>query len=308
MQGNKKEAFESKLYVGYTEARVVMVNPDNEELEKNGYNREEKDEPSYVKEDEGVRKLRLDFYFTDKLKTIKFKKSFFLEEKDVAQKVKEDMSEEEKADFIPKFQWVNQVGESSWATDEASLPTRFTKFTRKNKATGETEVYGDKKFRIAKAGEADLLDFITKWQGNFDYRSVNTDILLDLKKLFNGNFRELQDGVNSEFATSTIELLTVKTVEGEDGPKEYQNVWSESLPGYTGKVLKNISFSAEKAEMWKNEKKTKDNPEGRYLKNYEQFAVDLYGQYGCKDYFEVVPLKEYDPSENLAVNDTNDAY
>lgn len=301
MVGDKRELIVTDLYTGFAEAKVIAVCPDKEKLEELGFSPEE--EPVYTKDKDGVDSVRIDFLFKEVKSGVIFKKAYFLENTDVCQKAKEDWDEDQLADFVPKYQWVNQTGDSQWAADESDLPTRFTKFQKKNKSTEEVEIYGDKQYRIAKVGEADLLNFIKKWQGKFNYMSVNTNILLDLKRLFAGKFSELQEGVGGEFQDNTVELLEVRTVDKEGEVNQYQSVWKESLPGYLMPKVRNTKFTEENISKWAAAKKTKDNPSGRYLTKYEQFAIDVTGEYGSKNFFELKPMVKYSAEGDLAVAD-----
>lgn len=299
MQGDKREVISSELYTGFFEGKVIAISPDKEKLEELGFSPEK--EPEYTKDKDGTDTVRIDFLFKDVKSGHNFRKSFFLENSDVCQKAKDDWDEEQLADFVPKYQWVNQVGDSTWAADEADLTSRFTKFQKTDKDTKEVEIYGDKEYRIAKVGEADLMKFIRDWQGKFNYFSVNTNILLDLKKLFQGKFGELQSEIGGEFETTTVELAEVRTVDKEGEINQYQSLWKESLPGYMMKVIRNTKFTEDNIQKWAGEKKTKDNPDGRWLKRHEQFAVDISGEYGSKNHYELVPLKKYDQEGDLAV-------
>lgn len=296
MVGEKRESIVRDLYVGFTQSRVIAINPDLTKLEELGYNTEDKEEIEYCKEKDGVKTARIDVYFEEVKTGYKFKKAFFLEDENVTQKAKDDWSDEQIEAFNPKTQWVNQVGDSQWVLDEKDLPKRFTHFTKKNKNTEEVEVYGDKEYRIAKRGEVDLMGFLKDWL-DFNFFSANTNILLDTKKMFNGNFKELQEQVGGEYALNTVQLLQVRTVDKEGEINQYQSVWKDSLPGYIMEVIRTIKFSEENIQKWKNEKYNKnDNPKGRYLKKHEEFAINVTGEYGSKDYFELVPFKKYDDS------------
>lgn len=298
MIGEKREHLGGELHVGFAESRVIAINPDLEQLAKLGYNVDDKEEPEYLKDKDGVDTARIDIYFQEVKSGYKFKKAFFLENSDVVQKPKEDWTDEQLAAFTPKTQYINQVGLTAWALDEKGLHEGFTKFRKKKKGTEEYEVYGDKEFRIAKSGEKDLMGFIREWL-DFNYFQAATNIFLDLKKIFNGNFKELQEHVGGELALNTIEILGVRTVDKEGDINQYQSVYKASLPGYLMKVIRNVKFTEANIEKWKNGKYHKtDNPKGRYLKNYEELAVEIMGEYGFKDYFELVPFKVYDEAQD----------
>lgn len=297
MQGEKRESsFSGELYVGFAESLVTAINPDLEKLAELGYSVDDKEEPEYTKEKEGVQTARIDIYFKEVKTGHRFKKAFFLENEDLVQVPKDDWDQEKIDAFVPKTQWINQVGDTQWVVDEKDLPQRFTHFTKKNKDTKEVEVYGDKEYRIAKKGEGDLMAFVRKWL-DFNYFQVSTNIFLDMKKIFNGNFKELQEQVGTEVATSTVELLGVRTVDKDGELNQYQSVYKTSMAGYLIKVLRNTKFTDTNIQKWKDEKFHKDsNPKGRYLKDYENFAIEVTGEWGFKDHFELVPFKLYDDS------------
>ncbi len=106
---------------------------------------------------------------------------------------------------------------------------------------------------------------------------------MDWKKLISGKVTELKDAI-ANFPSQTIcAMATVRT--GEDG-KEYQGVYSyEFLPSFalgcfTGEVKKNY--------------KSVDKFIGK--------VTDI--EYGCKDFYVLKPLVEYDPTKNV-INTTN---
>jgi hypothetical protein len=39
------------------------------------------------------------------------------------------------------------------------------------------------------------------------------------------------------------------------------------------------------------------------LKPHERFVLNVNGEYGCKDYFILKDLKEYNPEDNLVASD-----
>lgn len=302
MVGEKREHINGELYVGWTESRVLAINPDLEKLAELGYPVDDKEEPEYCKEKEGVMTARIDIYFEEVKSKYKFKKSYFLENEEVVQKVKDDWSDDQIEAFNPKTQWVNQVGDTQWVVDEKDLPKRFTHFTKTNKDTKEVSIYGDKEYRIAKKGEGDLMLFVREWL-DFNITKTTTNILLDMKKIFNGNFKELQEQVGGEYSLNTVEVLEVKTVEKDGETNQYQSVYKTSLPGYLMSKIRTAKFTDENIQKWKDEKYNKDtNPKGRYLNKYEQLAVDITGEYGSKNYFELVPFKKYDESADLVAS------
>ncbi|HSX49073.1 MAG TPA: hypothetical protein VLE44_02335, partial [Candidatus Saccharimonadales bacterium] len=289
MEGKKRAPIaERKLYVGNAPAKVEAICPDNDGLRDLGYNIDDKkDEPNYVGDKEGVTTVRLDFYMRVVENDYLYKRTFFLEDRDVVTKVKDSMTDEEIDAFIPKYQFVNQTGDSFYCADEDTLPDYFTKFQKNTSKTDKTKIiFGEKKFRVAKAGEADLLDFLKKWLSELDFWDIDTNILPDMKKIFNGNFKELQDLVDSDLTERVeqgqvvpvlvVDLLGVKRDNKDGEEKLYQDVYKTTLPGYLWKAIKKVDFSEENIEKWRKEKYNKNtNPKGIYLKEYQQLAVDV---------------------------------
>ncbi len=71
---------EIKLYTGLANMKVVAINPTKAEMEAMGM--KPQNDPIYLTQDqEGVKKLRLDFYLNHKTMNIRTKVSFFLEDK-----------------------------------------------------------------------------------------------------------------------------------------------------------------------------------------------------------------------------------
>lgn len=163
-----------------------------------------------------------------------------------------------------KPQWINSIGSTSYAEDKSQTPTFFTE-------NGRT-------VRQAKKGEELLYKFLRSWLSNLNYEDESTELSLDFKKLISGKMTELREAIDN-FATQTVcAMATVRT--GDDG-KEYQAVYSyEFLPGYaldcfTGKAKKQY-------------------------KSVDKFIAKVTdAEYGCKDYYELKPLSEYDPTKNV---------
>lgn len=307
MQGKKKESTERKLYTGFTNSTAELVCPTNEELREIGYNIDDKkEEIEYVKDKEGVTQVRIDFHMKEITTGYMYKRSFFLEDRDVVTKIKDSMTEEEIEDFVPKSQYVNQIGDSFYSESASKLSDFFTKFQKNTSKTDKTKItYGEKKFRVAKVGEADLMAFIRTWLNEFDYWDADTNILLNTKKLFNGDFSEIQEHVGGEWEASVVDTLGVKLDTKDGERKEYQDVYKTALPGERYKVLKGLKITKELAAKWRAEKYNKNtNPKGRYLKDYEQLVVDMTDpQYPWSREFELTTFKEYDSSKSFAAGD-----
>lgn len=164
-------------------------------------------------------------------------------------------------------QYINSIGTTSYAKSPDAVPD-FVKA---------------RPVRQAKKGEELLYKFLRNWLSNLNYEDESTELSMDWKKLISGKTTEIRDAIDSFKSQTICALATVRTA--EDG-KEYQAVYSyEFLPNYA-----------------------LDCFNGRKNKNYK--AVDKFiekvtdVEYGCKDFYELVALKEYDPTKNV-VNTSN---
>lgn len=170
-----------------------------------------------------------------------------------------------------KTQFINTIGTTSYADNINQVPTFLTD-------NGRT-------VRPAKKGEELMYKFLRNWLNNLNYNDESTELSLDWKKLISGKTAEITDAIDSFSEQMICSMATVRTA--DDG-KEYQGVYSyEFLPAYALNCFN-----------------------GKANKSYK--AVDKFIQkvqdpeYGCKDYYELKPLKEYDPASNV-VNTTNSA-
>jgi hypothetical protein len=274
--GKKKEQqqFESSVKkVGLFEANVVAINPSAEEY-KDVLGIELKEDSKAVEylgtSQDGNTTLRVDVWLEEVRNKDKFKVTFFLENK-----------EKENKDQTKK-QYINTVGVCSWADDVNNLPTWFS----------------SREYRIAYLGEEDLYNFLRTWLGNLDYRDAETTLQLDWKKLMKGNVKDLKDQINGEWCTSVVALATIKTVIKDDDTKEYQGVYNKAfLPAYAIKQFRLVDFNNPSLVSNLRTKKSKD------LKPHERFVINVNGEYGCKDFFILKDLKEYNPDDNLVASD-----
>jgi hypothetical protein len=276
ISGSKRESVQQKDFtkkVGLFEAKVLTVNPDAEEYkDKLGIElKEDSKALEYLgKSEDGNAKLRMDVWLEDVKTAEKFKVSFFLEDK-----------EKENKDGTKK-QYINNVGVCSWADDPNNLPDWFAK----------------REYRVANVGEEELYTFLRTWLGNLDYRMDETTLQLEWKKLMKGNVKDIRDQIDGEFCTNVVALATVKSVTVDGDIKEYQGIYNKSfLPAYTLKQFRLIDYSDTKVLAGLRTKKNKD------LKPHERFVIGVTGEYGCKDYYILKDLKDYDNSDNFAASD-----
>lgn len=274
--GKKRELTslpEIKKCVGLFEARVLAINPTLEEF-KDLLNIDLKEDSKLADylgtNNEGKTKLRIDVWLQDVKSKDKFKVAFFLEDKEKENKVG------------TKLQYINATGSCSWATDPNNLPDWFT----------------SRDYRVAFQGEEELYNFLRTWLGKLDYRDAETILQIDWKKLMKGNVKDIKDQVGGELCTTFVALATIKTVIKEDGAKEYQDIYNKGfLPAYSLKNFRLVNYFDDKILKSLREKKSRD------LKPHERFVVNVTGEYGCKEFFTLKDLKEYNANENLVASD-----
>ena len=260
--------------VGLFEANVICLNPDIEEFKEklNMDLKEDSKQAEYLgtNKDSGNTTLRLDFWLEEIKNQEKYKLTFFLENK-----------EKENKDQTKK-QYINAVGSCSWAADPNELPDWFS----------------SRDYRVAFVGEEELYNFLRTWLGNLDLRNAESTLQIDWKKLMKGNVKDIKDQIGGEWCTSTMFLATVKTVEKEDGVKEYQGVYNKAfLPGYSLKQFRVVDYSRQETLKALRAKKSKE------LKPQERFVLNVTGEYGCRDYYTLKDLKDYSATDNLVSSD-----
>lgn len=275
--GGKKrinEEFEKVLKTGLLEANVIAINPTSEEYkDKLGIElKEDSKAAEYLGETkDGNKYVRIDVWLEEIKNQDKFKVSFFLEDK-----------ERENKDGS-KNQYINSIGMCTWAADENDLAEWFTK---------------GRDYRIAYVGEEDLYNFMRVWLSELDYRDVETVLQLDWKKLMRGNVKDLKDQINGEWCKSIVALATVIVKERDGESKEYQGIYNKAfLGGYALKQFRLVDYASSKIQDTLKSKKPKD------LKAHEKFVVNVTGEYGCKDYYILKDLQEYNADDNLVASD-----
>ena len=200
-----------------------------------------------------------------------FKVSFFLEDR-----------ERENRDQTKK-QYINSVGMTSWADDENNLFDWFKE---------------NREYRVAFIGEEDLYDFLRTWLGQLDYRKAETTLALDWPKLMRGNVKDLKDQVDGEWCNSIVALATVVTKERDGETVEYQGVYNKAfLSGYTMRQFRLVDYTDPKIVNQLKSRKPRE------LRPHERFVVKVSGEYGCKDYYILKEIEDYNAEDNLVASD-----
>ena len=256
--------------VGIFEAKVIAINPTAQEYKDIlGIElKEDSNATNYY--DDIKKKLRVNVWLQDVNSDFKTNATFWLEHDE---KVNKDGT---------KKQYINNIGVCSWASSPDLLPAWFLK----------------RDYRVAHVGEEEFLSLVRIWLGGLDFSDMDTEIMLDWKKVMAGNLRDLKDQIDGEFAQTVGALATIRTVDKEDGPKSYQNIFIKSFfPGYSIRNMRVVDYNNPDVVRGLKFRKSAE------LKMHERFVVNVVGEYGCKDYYTFKELHDYDPEENLVESD-----
>jgi hypothetical protein len=280
IKGKVREPIEDRVkQVGLVECNVIAINPTMKEWEEDlGFTlKEGQEEFDYTgTSKEGNPYVRIDVWLKKSGGEDLFKAVFFLEDK-----VRQNKDE-------TKTQFINNIGNCSWAETEEDLQSWFTK----------------RPFREAYNGEEDFYNFLRTWLGGLDYRDEDTELQLDWKDLMKGDLEDLRDQIGGPYAVTFVSLATVvtKTKEdketGEEEIVEYQGIYNRQfLPQYCMKHFNVRDYNDPMLISSIQAKEMKD------MKLHEKFVYNVTGEYGCKDFYKLSAIEDYDPSENLASTD-----
>ena len=282
--GKKREQLpDFQRKVGLFEANVICINPNAEEFKEIlGIElREESKATEYLGEaKDGNTYLRIAVWLKDVKNGEIFPSpaTFFLEDKERENKEG------------TKTQYINTVGVCSWADDPNNLPDWFV----------------EREYRVAYVGEEELYNFMRKWLVNLDYRSAETTLGIEWKKLMKGNVKELRSQIDGEWCTNDKTgkaigigaLATVSTRERDGEFTEYQNVYNKDFfPAYSLKNFRLVDYTNPDVLAKLRTKKSKE------LKAHEKFVLNVTDpEHGCKDFYILKDLQDYNPDENLVAS------
>jgi hypothetical protein len=121
---------------------------------------------------------------------------------------------------------------------------------------------------------------------------------MEWKKVMKGNLTDLKNQVDGAYCTNVVALATIKTVIKDDETKEYQGVYNKAFMYKDSiKNFRLVDFNSQSTLTNLRTKKSKE------LKPYERFVLNVTGEYGCKDYYILKDLKEYNADDNLVSSD-----
>lgn len=270
IKGNERENQKAPKYVGFTVATLKAINPTKSQQNQllGREDSEDDKEVTYLSQDqEGNDRLRLSFWLHDEKLDKYFVYGFNMTNKE---RVSKDGA---------KNQYINSTCTTSWTNNEALLPKFFTHFLDKDK-----NELGEKKVRKAIMGEQELATLLRSWLGKMRWGNPECEVVVDTKALFNEDYSELRELINSKWATPFTILTGVRT-DQNDPEKQYQSVYGKAfLPAeYMDYINTGLNF-----------KKEFDR------KEWEKFENEVNGDWGFEAYFELVPIKVYDPKVDPA--------
>ena len=120
----------------------------------------------------------------------------------------------------------------------------------------------------------------------------------DWTKLMRGNVKDLKDQIDGEWCNSVVSLATVVVKERDGETKEYQGIYNKAfLAGYSMKQFRLVDYTDNKVVNSLKSRKSRD------LRPHERFVVKVAGDYGCKDYYILKEIEDYNPDDNLVASD-----
>ena len=167
-----------------------------------------------------------------------------------------------------KYQWRNDAGNTTWAKSIEDIEI-MSQTAAKDGARKMYRNFLAKNPAKCYEGEAALLDFLQK-VNNLNPQAPECEVSINLKKIFNGDFREIEADIMAGKDLGVVGVLEVNTKiipasaneeTGEIIPesfKEYQSVYSTFLPGnylslFDPNVYSNNSFGKSQVEKFKND-------------------------------------------------------
>lgn len=294
--GDKKEQSSGGSYTktyGISAYEILGVNLSNKELKELGFYVKDEDlekEREFVTEREGVAVVQLEFAARSVLEDKKLRRfSFWLENKNAR-------NAEDKERALYKF--INDQGKCAWSTS----PNEYKGLSENYSVyfTGEDDSLNP---RPAKRGEEEFMLFMRACMA-INYKDGGT-IKYNIKKLFNGSFKELREDLQTDYLTTIIVATTIKIKSDDTGVKEIESFYPYAFaPGGGFKVLQNKKeFSAAEIDAIHDKiagNKGKKGKERKYVTPLEELIAKITDkEYPCKDVFHIGLPKEYVSSEHI---------
>jgi len=274
IKGKIREQQDFGKKVGLFAGKVICINPNREEYSSVlgiTLGDESKADEYAGESKDGNATMRVNFWLEEAKSKQKFNVTFFLENKTKNNK------------DATKTQYINNIGVCSWADDPNNLPDWFIK----------------RDYREAYVGEEELYSFLRTWLGKLDYKDAESELIQEWKHLIKGNLKDLKAQINGELSCPVVALAVVKNCYKKDEEtKEYQGVYNRAfLPEYSLKQFRLVDYNKPEVLAALKKKVNKD------LKPHERFAIQIAdSEYGCKDFWILKDLQEYDPNMNIVAS------
>lgn len=277
---------------GLAAYEILGVNLSNKELKELGFyvKDEELDQDrEFVKERDGVATVMLEFVAKSVGSNSKLRKfAFYLENKNAR-------NSEEKERALYKF--INDQGKTAWSTTPATYTALSPQYA--HYFTGADDDFNP---RPAKRGEEEFMLFMRNCMA-INYKEGGT-ISYNVKKLFNGNFKELQADLETDFLSTILVATTIKVKETEDGIKEYESFYPYAFaPGSYYKAV------ASKGEFTQNDinaihEKIANNKakvgKKQWVTPLEELIAKMTDEnYPCKDIYHLGVVKDFASTEHV---------
>lgn len=314
MNVNKNNSTDKQLFVGTSLVQVLAFNPSRLELDKvlnitRDADYEPKAEFEYVKEDQEVKLKSVD----DNGEEVE--NSIFVNKLTVTVWVRELKNDK----IFPmnfslyntndvaksgKLKFITQHGKSTYANNESDLQDWFKLTPGKKKFALD--------YRIAKKGEASLLEFLAAWT-NISPFDVGSSLFLENEKRFwSGDMKELNSLISDFEDNSVMVNFGVRTKIEEDETKEYQTISTKAFcnsaymkffRSYANKNWEGLLLNDPDANHEQFNLKAKVGGSSMYqLANYMN---NLFGQFGVSEYTVKEEIREYNSEENPVNNETH---
>lgn len=316
MKVNKNSTNEKQLFTGVGLIVPLVWNPDRATLDKVlGIERDEdyvpKDEFVYLKEDVTIKVKKKNSVGEE------YEDEVITNQLNVTAWVKELKTDEifplnftiygiDDVSATGKTKYVTQHGKSTYVDSEENLPDWFKMTPGKKKFSLN--------YRIAKKGEASLLEFLAAWTNISPFDIESTLFLENEKRFWNGDMKELNSLIADFEDNSVMAQFGVTTkdedVDGVSETKEYQKISTKTFcpsqymkfyRNYVSKGFEGIEKDSDDKNYQEFDTKAKIGDTSMYqLANY---LNNIFGEYGVSEFTTNTEIKEYDRSENPINND-----
>lgn len=287
--GQKKEQKEFSKSYGLAAYEVLGVNLKYKELKELGFYVKEEDletERDFTGERDGNQTVQLEFACKSVGSNSKLKRfSFWLENKN-----DRNNPESEKGDL---YKFINDQGSTAWskkANEYTPLNPEYAKYF-----TGEDDALNP---RPAKVGEEAFMAFMRSCLA-VNFKEGGT-ISYNTKKFFNGNFKDLQGDLETDFLTTVLVATTIKIKETDEGIKEVESFYGYAFaPGSYYKTVMNKGEWDEDAiqaihDKIAGNKKKEKGVKKDYVTPLETLIAKMTdAQYPCKDVYHIGIVKDY---------------